>query len=1383
MTKRPLRVVGRLTQRATLQILCVIASVGAFASVASAQTAGPMRVMPPYRGDVGTAIDDPALMRGEQAGFEAAYKLYKEAAKEYRDEVRDFIQDEIVSRQKKVASTYQNQIDKIDEEQVRLRKEAIERLEGFVFRHREHDKYTPDALFRLAELYYEDSLDEFNKSIDNYDKNLDLYNRGKLLDPPQEKEKEFSRSIAVYKYLHWVPQGTRMEPLSGRLAGVVLPRRWPDYRNADAALYLQGFCEAEMGSTDQAVATLSSLAKHYPKSTYIAEAWLRVGELHFENNEFEQAADAYRRAAETKDPKMYALALYKLGWSYFQMYRYPEAVRWFQTLIEYYDEELPRKREEAKAQGKEIPDDGQGSNLRKEAVEYLAKSLAEPSWDDDGCDDFGGEDVKGECINLHPRLRPRLYTSCVLAPDMKGFENWQSVFQGEPLAQLQRAVAARNEVRKGLMNGKPYVREVLMEYGNALLEQAEDEYYRQGVLVLSHVIDQWPMEREAQSLQKKIIRAVDLLAAAHTSYMMELKKNPNSIEAMLGLELAKDAMDRQISERRKYLALFSPGTPWFEKWGSDRELATQVQDMLTETRLTFAKLIHAQAQTLRAAGKEEEALLKYAEAAAEYETLFKAEPAAEASYELANTIADVYYFAGRRCDALRKKDGDLLLDPNLELVPYPVDVVGKIKEACGYMKRSVAYYDIVRDWKGAKGKDDEGKALDYTEEAAFSSIIATEKVLVTRAAYPVADPERLPARMVAEIRPNSDDDAAIIKANQESADPVRVTRLEVDRAVVDWIKAVDGYIASGVKNKDDPTRREALALKAAELLYKNRHFDPWPEQPHQDLTPEWWSSRLRFGIMMSEFPKTKVAGEAVKNLFTSYQIEADVRGMQAAREKYGDMVPDEIKAEVAGIIQNDMLRALAKRAEALMSQADAAHQAALNEPDTDKAFVAHQKARDLYAESADEYKRLRNETPKTDVKKTALLNALALYYKAERWESCFEALEIAEKMLREALEDKATAAKEQKENLASLVDVMNRRATLQYQFFRIPDAIANFREVYRLDPEGKAGVDALLNAAKLAFRNGDYDLAISLDEEIARKFAKDTKFKNAVDESNWRITESYQKKGDVDAHIKSLYAFVDRYKSERAASDKVFKALQSIAKIYRSRGDSKKEFAVWNQIIADFDKGGFERNGGAEATAAAEGQFWLMEPRYDAFIKTKLAPNPKASAGKQIKELQSQLRAMLDTVVGPELKKKNPDTGQEYTYRDGGLYKDYLEKVALYGAQNWSYAAMLYRAQALQHLARTIYGVQPPDDLSEEEEEAYAEQIEAVGAQIENQAIKSLEAALKDADGKGVVNEWVTKLRAAINKYKPADYPLLKEAKKLMADPQGTAPTVEKELR
>ena len=464
-------------------------------------SAAPVKRMPPYRGDKGEAVDDPARMKQESREFDAAYKAFRRAAGEFRTEVREFITDEIRKRQRKVSGSYQTQIDKIDAEQNKLRKEAIARLESFIFRHRQHDRYTPDAMFRLAELYYEDSIAAYNYSQDHFDERLDLYNRGKLLDPPNEKDKDFSRSIALYKYLHWVPAGTRMLPLSGKLQGVVLPKRWPKYAHADAALYLQGYCEAEMAEYDKAIATLSSLERHYPKSKYRAEAWLRVGELYFDNNEFEQAADAYRRAAATKDPKMYGLALYKLGWAYFQMYRYPEAVAWFQKLIEYYDE--------SKEKGKK-----QGANLRREAIEYLAKSLAEPSWDDDGCEDFGGADAKDDCIQIDPRLRTHLYVSGVLEPKTDAFPNWMGQYQGTVLAGLQRNLKARADVRKGLMNGKPYVREVLITYGNTLLDQAEDDYYRQGILVLSYVVDTWPLAREAQALQKKIIRAVDLLAAA-----------------------------------------------------------------------------------------------------------------------------------------------------------------------------------------------------------------------------------------------------------------------------------------------------------------------------------------------------------------------------------------------------------------------------------------------------------------------------------------------------------------------------------------------------------------------------------------------------------------------------------------------------------------------------------------------------------------------------------------------------------------------------------------------------------------------------------------------------------------------------------------------------
>ena len=299
-------------------------------------------------------------MGQETRAFDAAYKKYKLAAREYRGEVKELITGEIDRRKQAVSDTYQTQIDKIMGQQDKLRKEAIARLESFIFRHRDHPRYTPDAVFRLAELYYEDSKAASAYSQDHFEELECLYKRGKLLDPPVEEDANYKRSIALYKYLHWVPPGTRMSPLSGKLKGVILPRRWPNYRHADAALYLQGFCEQEMGETDRAIATYGSIAKHYPKSRYIAEAWLRVGEIYFDESEFEQAADAYRRAAEhakkTNDAKFYELALYKLGWAYFQMYRYPEAVGWFQKLIEFSDSRTDKKK--------------QGMDLRKEAIEY-----------------------------------------------------------------------------------------------------------------------------------------------------------------------------------------------------------------------------------------------------------------------------------------------------------------------------------------------------------------------------------------------------------------------------------------------------------------------------------------------------------------------------------------------------------------------------------------------------------------------------------------------------------------------------------------------------------------------------------------------------------------------------------------------------------------------------------------------------------------------------------------------------------------------------------------------------------------------------------------------------------------------------------------------------
>ncbi|MBP46913.1 MAG: hypothetical protein CMH53_03160, partial [Myxococcales bacterium] len=808
--------------------LCVSLVVALFAPPAAAKS--PIKRMPTYRGEAGELLDDPAKMGQETRAFESAYKAFKLAAREYRGEVRELITGEIDRRKQTVSDTYQTQIDKIMGQQDKLRKEAIARLESFIFRHRGHPRYTPDAVFRLAELYYEDSKATAAYSQDHFEELECMYKRGKLLDPPVEEDANYARSIALYKYLHWVPPGTRMPVLAGKLKGIVLPRRWPNYRHADAALYLQGFCEQEMGDTDRAIATYSSVAKHYPKSRYISEAWLRVGEIYFDESEFEQAADAYRRAAEhakkTNDAKFYELALYKLGWAYFQMYRYPEAVGWFQKLIEFSDAKSDKKKK--------------GMDLRREAIEYLAKSLAEPSWDDDGCEDFGGPDAKGDCPQLDPRLRPLLYVSGVIKPDTTQFGQWQSSFEGDVLNNLQKNLQARAQVRQQLMVGKPYVREVLTVYAKTLVDFTETEQYRQALMVLRYIVDTWPLDRDAQKLQRLIIDLVSVLTQGMGVLEEEVAANPNKQEALLELSLARKAQIAAINERKKYLRMFSPGSPWHEKWGADKDLARQVEAYSAKLRLEFARLTLQTAQTLKAAGKTEEALVKYREAAVEYEKLLAADPNGDGAYDHLWQLAEIYFYAGEKCAALKNANGDLLLIPKGpmkgELVPWPANKIDEIKKACGTMGKSLPLYERLRSWKGAKPKDSEGKVVDRTVDAAQSSIMVQERLIQARAAYPAADPERLESRLLPSIRPDSERDLETVEKNNKELQASKgqktnfaIPRQDFPEVVVRWVHAVDRYLAGKFKVAEDPNRDGKYALQAAELLYKNRNFDPWKE--------------------------------------------------------------------------------------------------------------------------------------------------------------------------------------------------------------------------------------------------------------------------------------------------------------------------------------------------------------------------------------------------------------------------------------------------------------------------------------------------------------------------------------------------------------------------
>lgn len=300
----------------------------------------------------GASAQPAAEEAGDVRAWEEAVRHYLEVGREYRLDLDSVFQRAVERRRRAVEEAYSRDSAGIEKELRVRRDEAIRVLETFLSRYPDHNRYTPEVMFRLAELYFEKAQDDYYVALPEYEERRALWERGKVAEEPVEPEKDYSRAIALY---------------DGLLS------RFPQYALADAARYALAFCLEEAGELERGVAVLQDLVRTQPDSPWVPEAWLRIGEYYFDIGRYDASIEAYEHALVKKDSKYYEMALYKLAWSYFQKYDYPSAIRLFKTLITHIDE----------AKG-EL---GLGAQLRSEAVEYLGVSLADDDWNGDGVPD------------------------------------------------------------------------------------------------------------------------------------------------------------------------------------------------------------------------------------------------------------------------------------------------------------------------------------------------------------------------------------------------------------------------------------------------------------------------------------------------------------------------------------------------------------------------------------------------------------------------------------------------------------------------------------------------------------------------------------------------------------------------------------------------------------------------------------------------------------------------------------------------------------------------------------------------------------------------------------------------------------------------------------
>lgn len=254
--------------------------------------------------------------------------------------------------------------------EARARRDALARLEAFVAAHPRAPRHTPDALLRLAELYTERAFED--------------YDAGRVERPD-------------------------LGPTIGAARRIVL--EFEGYARRDRAAYLLGWALAESGREAEAVEVFRSMvcanrhrypaaaAPPEPTAAHPAltpetpprapryedcvaarrtgpddlegEVWLRLGELHFDLARLDDAIGAYRRVVALPSHRLFAFGLYKLAWSHYRAGHYAEAIERFAQLVDWSDEV---ERTTGRA----------GSDLREEALQYIALTLAWDDWDEDG---------------------------------------------------------------------------------------------------------------------------------------------------------------------------------------------------------------------------------------------------------------------------------------------------------------------------------------------------------------------------------------------------------------------------------------------------------------------------------------------------------------------------------------------------------------------------------------------------------------------------------------------------------------------------------------------------------------------------------------------------------------------------------------------------------------------------------------------------------------------------------------------------------------------------------------------------------------------------------------------------------------------------------------
>jgi len=267
----------------------------------------------------------------------------------------------------------------------KLRAQAVKRYEDFLRLHPDDPSWTPEIMFRLAELHFETGTERLARAEDAFQKELEAYQvrleKDPSATPPPSPVPEYEPAIALYR-------------------DVVI--RFPRFHLADASLYMMGtllFEEEEFDQSRQSYLALACANAFSPPvadgtnlvdsatfkagdydrcepwkkdGAYTDEAWLRIGEVHYDLDELDPALAAYAKVVADPEGELYDEALIRMAWTLYLQREFEASAKRLDEFVRYAD-----------AHAKDA-EPGGAIALRDDAVKYIAKVYVEEDWDNDG---------------------------------------------------------------------------------------------------------------------------------------------------------------------------------------------------------------------------------------------------------------------------------------------------------------------------------------------------------------------------------------------------------------------------------------------------------------------------------------------------------------------------------------------------------------------------------------------------------------------------------------------------------------------------------------------------------------------------------------------------------------------------------------------------------------------------------------------------------------------------------------------------------------------------------------------------------------------------------------------------------------------------------------